>query len=73
MRIPSPRSFWRRAGNIAAYQRLSLSQALTHRDAKVDAWITQGFNSSTRKINRREREALGSADDFALVKSKIGI
>jgi hypothetical protein len=72
MRIPSPKSHWTGVGRMAARMRCSLASALTS-DAKIDAWITTGFNSMTRKINKREREALGSAETFALVKGKLGI
>ncbi len=73
MRIPSPKSHWTGVGRMAARMRCSLASALTNNDAKIDAWITSGFNSMTRKINKREREALGDAETFALVKGKLGI
>lgn len=73
MRCRSPKAQWTGVGRVAARLGHSLSQALTNRDAKIDAWITTGFNSMTRKINKREREALGSAETMALVKQKLGI
>jgi phage shock protein A len=73
VRCRSPKAQWTGVGRMAARLGHSLSQALTNRDAKIDAWITSGFKSMERKINKREREALGSADTFALVKSKLGI
>lgn len=60
---------------MAARMGHRLDQALTYnrRAADVDAWITAGYNAMMRKINKREREDLGSAETFALVKRKIGI
>lgn len=62
-------------GRMAAVMGHSLDQALTYnrRAAQVDAWITAGYNSMMRKINKRQREALGNAETYALVKSKLGI
>lgn len=53
----------------------TLGQALTYnqRATQVDAWITAGYNSMKRKIEKREREQLGSAETYALVKQKLGI
>jgi hypothetical protein len=72
MRIQSPKSHWTGVGRMAARMRMTLASALTN-DARVDAWITAGFKSMKRKIDRREIERLGDADTFALVKGKLGI
>jgi hypothetical protein len=55
---------------MAARMRCTLAEAVTNNDAKIDAWIKAGFDSMTRKINKREREELGSTETFALVKGK---
>lgn len=73
MRITSPKRHWTGVGRMAARMRCSLAEAVTNNDAKIDAWIKAGFDSMTRKINKREREELGSTETFALVKQKLGL
>lgn len=72
MRIRSPKSHWIGVGRMAARMRLTLASALTNNDAKIDAWIAAGFRSMQRKVDRREREALGDAETMAIVKRKVG-
>lgn len=72
MRITSPKTHWTRVGRIAAQQRLTLGQALTNNDAKIDGWIAAGFKAMKRRIDKRECADLGSADTMALVKRKLG-
>lgn len=72
MRITSPKRHWTGVGRMAARMRMTLASALTNNDTKIDAWIKAGFDSMTRKINKREREALGDGDTMALVKEKLG-
>jgi hypothetical protein len=72
MRCRSPKAHWTFIGGSAARLGHTLGQALTN-NARVDEWITAGFKAAQRKIDRRTRMQLGSAETFALVKSKLGI
>jgi hypothetical protein len=58
---------------VAASMRHNLGQALTKRDAKVDAWITVGFQAEARKMDRRTRFELETAETYALVKRKLSL
>jgi hypothetical protein len=75
VRCRSPKAQWTGVGRMAARMGHRLDQALTYnrRATQVDAWITAGYNSMMRKINKRTKEDLGSAETFSLVKQKLGI
>jgi hypothetical protein len=75
MRCRSPKAQWTGVGRMAARLGHRLDQALTKnpRATQADAWIKAGYESMMRKINKRTKAELGSAETFNLVKQKLGI